>query len=103
MCFCICGGVFIRALYKFPQWRITTHCEIVGPVDDCQTLLYITGSVFVVALASTSLLFFFRVRGVYGNSKITTAVFGFLWVATLGVSFLVPTSITGTVRHSLPV
>lgn len=49
----------------------------------------------MLAVPSTSLLFFFRVRAVYGNSKIITAFFGFVWVAILGLSVLVPMAING--------
>jgi hypothetical protein len=55
----------------------------------------VIGGCFVVAVPSTSALFFFRVRGVYGNSKIITAIFGFLLFALFGLSFLVPIAIRG--------
>ncbi|KZP11731.1 hypothetical protein FIBSPDRAFT_1050541 [Athelia psychrophila] len=40
-----------------------------------------------VAMASTSFLFFLRVRAVYLQSRTTTILFGALWVGTTSVSF----------------
>ncbi|KIM78349.1 hypothetical protein PILCRDRAFT_75720, partial [Piloderma croceum F 1598] len=68
---------------------------IVAPVADCQTLQNILGSFFALGLSSTSLLFLSRVRAVYDNSKIITAFFGSMWVATLGLSTIIPLSIDG--------
>ena len=48
-------------------------------------------------MSSTSLLFFYRVRAVYSDSKIIAGVFGFLWVATAGLSMLSPFSTHGEV------
>ena len=76
-------------------------CWVVGSVAHCQALLYVIGGSFALGLSSTSLLFFFRVRAIYGNSRIITAFFGFMWVATLGLSGLIPHSIFGDVStHS---
>ena len=47
----------------------------------------------MLSISSNSLLFFYRVRAVYSNSTIITAFFGFLWVATSGLSVLCPFSI----------
>jgi hypothetical protein len=51
----------------------------------------------MLSLSATSLLFFYRVRAVYGNSIIITGVFGFLWMASSGLSVLIPLSIEGGV------
>jgi hypothetical protein len=74
---------------------------IVAPVADCQTLQYIIGSFFALALSSTSLLFFSRVRAVYGNSKIITVFFGLMWVSTVGLSFLTLVSVESKVSWSV--
>jgi hypothetical protein len=68
---------------------------VAAPVAHCNALLYVVDSLLVIAVASTSGLFFFRVRAVYGNDKIITAVFGFLWFAIFGVCFLIPLSTKG--------
>ena len=72
----------------------------VGSVRHCQALLYTTGGFYALALPSTSLLFFYRVRAVYGNSRVITCFFGFAWMTTLGLSVLVPLSIDGDVSPS---
>jgi hypothetical protein len=51
----------------------------------------------MLGMCATSLLFFYRVRAVYGNSKAVTAIFGFLWAVTFGLSFVDPLSIDGDV------
>jgi hypothetical protein len=59
-------------------------------VAHCDTLLNAIGGCFIIALPSTSALFFFRVRAVYGNNKAITAFFGFLLFALFGLSFVTP-------------
>jgi hypothetical protein len=59
-------------------------CRAVASVVHCQALLYILGSFFSLGLSATALLFFYRVRAVYGNGKIITAFFGFTWVGDDG-------------------
>jgi hypothetical protein len=51
----------------------------------------------VVALPSSSALFFFRVKAVYCNNRIITVVFAVLWFALVGLSFTIPSSVKG--RH----
>jgi len=66
-----------------------------APVAHCQNFLYFVASSFVLAMPATSLLFFFRVRAVWSNSKIITAFFGMLWLGNLGTSVLVPFAVDG--------
>ena len=75
--------------------------RIVASVANCQTLEYVIGSFYALGLSSTSLLFLSRVRAVYGNSKIITAIFGSMWVATLGLSIIVPLSVDSEVSRSV--
>ena len=76
--------------------RIADGFWLAGPVAHCNALLCAIGSCYVVAVSSTSALFFFRVKGVYGNNKYVTTLFGFLWFTLFGLSFLVPPAIKGT-------
>jgi|SRR5882762_6408241 len=76
--------------------------RVVAPVAHCHILLYITGAFVALAISSTSLLFFYRVRAVYSNSCIITSFFGFLWVATSGLSILNSFSIYGGVSPFAP-
>ena len=70
----------------------TLPSALVASVQHCQALLRVMQSFSTLSGCSTSLLFFYRVRAVYGKSKIITCVFGFLWVATFGMSFVCPFS-----------
>ena len=70
---------------------------IVAPVRNCQTLLYILGSFAGFCLAFTSLLFLYRVRAVYSQSKIVRGFFDLLWVVMAGSCVLVPVSLEGEV------
>jgi len=67
-----------------------------GRVVNCNALLCAIGGCYVVAVSSTSALFFFRVKGVYGNDKYVTAFFGSLWFTLFALSFLVPPAVRGT-------
>lgn len=60
--------------------------------------MYIAGAFYALSLSATALLFFFRVRAVYSNSKFVTAFFGGLWALMFGCSFLVPFGM-----HSAPI
>jgi hypothetical protein len=52
--------------------------------------MYAIGGCFIVALPSSSALFFFRVKAVYGNNRIITVLFGTLLFALFAVSFINP-------------
>lgn len=71
--------------------------EIVAPVRHCQALLYILGSFVALCLSFTSLLFLYRLRAVYSNSKIIQGFFNLLWMVLVGSSVLVPLSLEGDV------
>lgn len=68
-----------------------------APVAHCQALIYISGSFLMLSQASTSLLFFVRVKAVYSNSKIVTGFFGVAWFVNFGLSVLVPLAMDGEV------
>jgi hypothetical protein len=65
-------------------------------MKNCQLFLVINASLWIPSVPSSSILFFFRVKAIYHNNKIVTAVFGFLWCSLFALSFLVPISVTGT-------
>jgi len=50
-----------------------------------------------VGNSSTTLLFLFRVRAVYGGSKFIVGFFGLMWVTHLGLTIMVPLSLEGKV------
>jgi len=67
----------------------------VAAVADCQALLYVTTGFVILAEASTALLFLIRLKAIYSDSKFIPGFFGFMWVANLGVSILIPLRLHG--------
>lgn len=57
-----------------------------APVRSCKTISALAGICSTVGVASTSYLFFLRVRAVYSQSKSITVLFGALWFATVVLS-----------------
>lgn len=51
----------------------------------------------MLSQASTSMLFFIRVKAVYSNSTIVTGFIAFAWFVNLGISISVPLAIYGNV------
>ena len=74
-------------------------CGLVASVEHCQALVYLAGSFAIPAMCGTSLLFFYRVHAVYKTSKKIRYIFCFLWMTTLGVSFLYPLASTSGVSR----
>jgi FtsH-binding integral membrane protein len=60
------------------------------PTANCNAVMGAIGASFVIAVPSTSALFFFRVKAVYHNNVIITAVFGFLLLGQFAISFMIP-------------
>jgi len=54
----------------------------------------------VLSISLTSLLFFYRVRAVFSDSRSVTAFFGLMWIATSGLTVLIPLSLGGGVSPS---
>ena len=69
----------------------------VASINSCITLKYMEGAFFEIGVPATSLLFLFRVKAVYNNSKIITAFFGLLWLVITGLNVLILVGITGGV------
>ncbi|KAJ6494228.1 hypothetical protein C8R45DRAFT_174284 [Mycena sanguinolenta] len=71
------------------------------PLPNCQAALVAFNAFYPISSASTSLLFFFRVRAIYSGRPIITYTFGFLWLCMLAGSLTIPlgTSAT-TVGHA---
>jgi hypothetical protein len=77
----------------------STHSSVryaVAPVPNCQALQVALGWCFVVAVPSTSFLFFLRVRAIFFKRRIIVGFFALLWLITLATSFMVPFGLTGT-------
>ncbi|KIM88413.1 hypothetical protein PILCRDRAFT_3403 [Piloderma croceum F 1598] len=68
-------------------------------LQNCMALKYVEGVFLEIGVPATSLLFLFRVRAVYNNSRIITAFFGLLWMAISGLSVLI---LLGVTRDRIP-
>jgi len=67
----------------------------VAPVAHCQLLLNFIAVFFVIAMPATSLLFFYRVRAVWSNSKVVSYFFGFMWFVIFGLCVPIPWAVKG--------
>ncbi|KAH9475836.1 hypothetical protein JR316_0011396 [Psilocybe cubensis] len=65
-----------------------------APVGNCEMLSKVPPAVFLVALPSTSLLFYFRVSALYSN-KYVSAVFFVMWLSILGGCIPIIRSVSG--------
>ncbi|KAF7362523.1 hypothetical protein MVEN_00600200 [Mycena venus] len=59
-------------------------------LGDCQAAMFVLNSFYPLAIGSTSLLFFFRVRAVYGGQRLVSWVFVVLWICVVGSAVVVP-------------
>ncbi|EJD00308.1 uncharacterized protein FOMMEDRAFT_91359 [Fomitiporia mediterranea MF3/22] len=89
------------AVYFFS--RITAFAYVVtntvfqiGSVGNCQILQVTLAVCFTLAVSSTSLLFFFRIRAIFNQEKIVVVLFGFLWLCVFAGCMTVPFAIAGT-------
>ncbi|KAF7369897.1 hypothetical protein MSAN_00619200 [Mycena sanguinolenta] len=71
------------------------------PLPNCQAALVAFNAFYPLSSASTSLLFFFRVRAIYARRPLITYIFGFLWLCMLAGALTVPMgSSATTVGHT---
>ncbi|KAF8187893.1 hypothetical protein K438DRAFT_2149903 [Mycena galopus ATCC 62051] len=82
--------------------RFTSAAYVIGfvvfltyPVGECRALNLALGILYPVAIPSTALLFFFRVRAIYGGARKVTIIFGLMWIAALATCVIVPLAIGG--------
>jgi len=68
-----------------------------SPLRDCSGVHLAFNIFYSIGVSATALLFFFRVRAIYGGDRFITVAFGLLWLAVLGSSTTVP--ISGTARN----
>ncbi|KAF8166734.1 hypothetical protein K438DRAFT_1856840 [Mycena galopus ATCC 62051] len=93
-------------LFKYrPRWpvaayflsRITSAVYVIGftifltyPVEGCRTFDLGLQILYPISIPSTSLLFFFRVRAIYGDARMVTIIFGLMWVVVLATCIMIP-------------
>jgi hypothetical protein len=66
------------------------------PLADCQAAIRVFDSFYPISFGSSSLLFLFRVRAVFGGHRFATWAFGILWISTLAASITIPIGSTAT-------
>ena len=64
-------------------------------MGDCEKLEHVITALFPIAIPTSSLLFFFRVRAVFGGNNYVVGFFAILWLAVLGTCITVTRSLTG--------
>ncbi|KAK7008320.1 hypothetical protein R3P38DRAFT_2399659, partial [Favolaschia claudopus] len=77
--------------------RIATLVYVLGfslfatyPLPDCNAAIKAFNSFFPLSSVLTALLFFFRVRAVYGGRLAVSCIFGVLWLCLLGGAITIP-------------
>ncbi|KAJ7842934.1 hypothetical protein B0H14DRAFT_1020816 [Mycena olivaceomarginata] len=60
------------------------------PLANCRAAMVVFNSFYSLSAGCTSLLFFFRVRAIYGGQRIISWIFAFLWICVVGAAILVP-------------
>ncbi|KAF8171226.1 hypothetical protein K438DRAFT_1982216 [Mycena galopus ATCC 62051] len=63
------------------------------PLSACNTAFIAFNSFYSIAVSSSAFLFFWRVRAIYGASRVVTLLFGVLWLAVLATS--IPVLVSG--------
>src|SRR5262245_15695807 len=71
------------------------HTNILAVMSfaDCRIPNYLLTGFPILLCPSSSALFFLRVKAVYGNNRIITALFGSLWVVLFGFCLALPVSV----------
>ncbi|KAH9841026.1 uncharacterized protein C8Q71DRAFT_692191, partial [Rhodofomes roseus] len=75
--------VFVSTVYK------------VTPVGHCNEFEKTVAGLMTIAVSTTSLLFFFRIRAVFHDSKIVVGFYFILWLSVVGGTFPLPFGATG--------
>jgi hypothetical protein len=89
----IFDSMFVSSDYA-SKTRLTSFC-VAAPLEKCQFLARFSCVVYHVTVSSTALLFFFRVRAIYGGNRYITAAFFIMWLSILGASLTAITTISG--------
>ncbi|KAF7986979.1 hypothetical protein HWV62_41 [Athelia sp. TMB] len=89
-----CSRVFALA------YCICSCIITVAPVKNCQALVVANAILIVLALNANNILFFVRVRAVWGKSARITTFFGFCYLAVFSTSMLIPFALNAS--HILP-
>ncbi|KZP27074.1 hypothetical protein FIBSPDRAFT_928240 [Athelia psychrophila] len=86
-------GVYLLSRISTAGQLLMIAVLLFAPVEDCSALIAMLATCAAVTVASTSFLFFLRVRAVYLQSRYITALFGLLWVITVAFNTLADVSL----------
>ena len=93
------GFVVFSAIYQSESNDFAIYQILIGflaaPISNCFNSLKAVAILFIFAISSTSLLFFFRARAVFRSTPLATVFFGVLWLGVLGGSLTISTAIEG--------
>ena len=84
------GSEFVPCIFKVDRMICLV---IVVPLDNCKIVKYIQRVFAVIALPATSLLFFFRLKAVYRESRVIVTIFGIFWLVIAGLSIVIIVSV----------
>lgn len=62
------------------------RASIAYPLGECHVAYRVADSFYPVSVAFTAALFFFRVRAIYGKTRLVTVIFGLLWLGVAALS-----------------
>ncbi|KAF9457500.1 hypothetical protein BDZ94DRAFT_225173 [Collybia nuda] len=91
---------FPTVIYYLSRWStlfyaVSTVVFQTAPIGNCAASAKIPCSAYHVAVSSTALLFFLRVRAIFEKDRTITIVFFVLWLAVLGGSVTAIPSLSG--------
>lgn len=72
----------------------------VSNVESCQALLHAIATFYVLAILSTTGLFWLRIRAVYSQSRLVQIFFGLFWLVILGCA--IPGQLASQAAHIGP-
>ncbi|KAJ7912309.1 hypothetical protein B0H13DRAFT_1613688 [Mycena leptocephala] len=83
--------------------RITSFAYVLGvtffatyPLGNCVVALITFDAFYPILSGATALLFFLRVRAVFGGQRLVNWFFGFFWIAVVGTAITIPIGTRGT-------
>ncbi|KAF9457490.1 hypothetical protein BDZ94DRAFT_1326217 [Collybia nuda] len=87
-------------IYHISRWTsllytVSSAIFETAQVENCKIFARLTCVAYHPAASATALLFFFRIRALYNGNKYITAVFVIMWLAIVGTSVTIITSLTG--------
>ncbi|KDR73156.1 hypothetical protein GALMADRAFT_158288 [Galerina marginata CBS 339.88] len=77
-------------------WLLVTVVFQTTPIGHCARIIKVMSGILAVAISSTSLLFFLRLRGIYKDNNYVVFSFFILWLAVCGGSLADAITIIGT-------